>query len=310
MYNYNNAAARAVNEVVKAGEAKKAEYNRKKAEIYKNVPELYALDDKLMALGAKIGLAAVSGGDINAIKEEISAIAKNRGEILKSAGLKDYEPICEKCNDTGFVGKNYCSCVKEKIKQNLISDFAAEIPVENYGFKNFNLEYYPEKYRAGVKNIFELVKNYAENFNGKESIMLMGGTGLGKTHLSLSVASEVLNKGFYVYYSPADRLFGEIEKEHFSFSGETPVLDKALSADLLIIDDMGTEFYTKYTFSAVYNVINDRLLRKKATIISTNLSVDELEDRYGARVVSRLFGEYTVKELKGDDIRAAKKLNK
>ena len=134
----------------------------------------------------------------------------------------------------------------------------------------------------------------------------MGDAGLGKTHLSLAIVSAVSAKGFGVVYGSAQNLFSAAEKEHFSYGGETDAIDSLLNCDLLVIDDLGTEFYSPYTASLFYNIINSRLLSRRPTVINTNLSFDELEKRYSARITSRFIGSYDMKKFIGNDIRQIK----
>ena len=134
----------------------------------------------------------------------------------------------------------------------------------------------------------------------------MGETGLGKTHLSLAIVAAVSEKGYSVVYGPAGNLFTAAEREHFSYSGETEKLDSMLSCDLLVIDDLGTEFLSPFTSSLFYNIINSRILENKPTIISTNLSIAEIEKRYSDRIASRFIGNYEVKRFLGEDIRQQK----
>ncbi len=314
---------KAVDEIVKNAKHKKALYNEQKLNIYKENPELSEIDEILLALGPKIGLAAISGNKklLTEYKEKAKALSDKKEAVLKK--YPDFKMVynCKKCEDTGYINGAYCFCVYEKAKQIAKEEFLAENCCEEFTFENFDLKYYPETVRAGVTKIFEFVKNYALNFNtfgknskesqGKSSapsgnLLFMGGTGLGKTHLSLSIANVVINKGYGVLYGSADNLLRGAEKEYFSFSNNSEKTDELLNTDLLIIDDLGAEFKTKYTQSIVYNVINTRILKKKPTVISTNLTIDELEEIYTPRIASRIIGNFTVKELRGEDIRQLK----
>ena len=307
-YSYN-AMLSELKRVREKASAHKAHYEAEKNKVLKSYPELSDLETSLMQIGAKAGVAALAGDEkaLSTLKSETLILKEKTKALYKKAGFYEYAPICPKCGDIGYIGKNFCSCVYEEAKRAESEEFFSTLP-DDISFSSFLLSYYPEKHKSGIKKIFDLSKNFAENFSGKgESLLFMGGTGLGKTHLSLSIARRVLERGFEVVYRPADRLFNEIEKEHFSYADTSPNLDRALNCDLLIIDDLGTEFSTKFTLSIAYNIINERILRKKPTVINTNLSVDELESRYGERILSRLIGEYTVKQFKGEDIRPKKK---
>jgi DNA replication protein DnaC len=159
------------------------------------------------------------------------------------------------------------------------------------------------------KNL-EFLKEYVAEFSPKtsKSILMMGGTGLGKTHLSSAVARGVIEKGCDVYYTGAIDLFSQFEIQKFKSYNNEPneLIERYFECDLLIIDDLGTEMINQFSVSTLYNLLNDRLSRKKPTIVSTNLSQDDIKNKYTDRITSRLFGEYKVLFFAGTDIRAQK----
>ncbi|MBP5459595.1 MAG: ATP-binding protein, partial [Clostridia bacterium] len=159
-----------------------------------------------------------------------------------------------------------------------------------------------------MAQIYSYCEAYAEDFSlSSPSLILYGNTGLGKTHLSLAIAGKAIEKGFNVVYGSAHNLLSEIEKEHFGrLKTDDSPEDNVLNADLLILDDLGAEFGTSFTVSMVYNIINTRLLKGLPTIISTNLWYDEISDKYGNRVYSRIIGNYTPLEFAGRDVRQLK----
>mgnify|MGYP002517959556 CR=1 FL=1 len=153
---------------------------------------------------------------------------------------------------------------------------------------------------------------YAKNFTvNSKGLLMRGETGLGKTHLSLAIAGEVIKKGYLPVYGPAENLFTTIEKERFSgFGAESDSYNSMISCDLLVIDDLGAEFMTSFSKSILYNLVNTRILAKKPTIINTNLSMKEIEKFYSPRISSRLIGSYDARKFLGNDIRQQKILNK
>lgn len=301
--------AKAIEALQDEAAAKKQKYNIKKQELYLKEPKLKEIENTIMAKGANLGAVAMSG-DLNALKAlqtELTSLTEQKAEILKANNFQEYTPVCKICNDSGFLGGKYCDCIKKRAINIAFSELNDGVSLESYGFDKFSLEYYPEEFKNGVSKVLEACIDFAENFNGNKNLILLGNTGLGKTHLSLSIAKEVISKGFSVVYGPSDNILSKIEKEHFSYSATTPFKDSVLNCDLLILDDLGTEFLTQYTLSTIYNIINNRLISGKATIISTNYSIDELEKKYTPRVTSRILGAYTTKLLKGNDIRQLKK---
>ena len=133
----------------------------------------------------------------------------------------------------------------------------------------------------------------------------MGKTGLGKTHLSTSVAVKVIERGFDVLYVSVCSMISDFEKKRFNYN-ESVDLSRYYSADLLIIDDLGAEMTNQFTVSCFYDVINSRITNRKSTIINTNLKKEEIAARYGDRIESRLFGEYLPVPFLGKDIRGQK----
>ncbi len=238
-------------------------------------------------------------------------------DILKGADLPDdYLKIkytCPECNDTGFVEGRMCSCLRKLIRTVSFKNLCGKFPLEKSTFDNFNLSFYPDctdekgvNIRKKMTQIYNFCKAYADDFGtGSGNILMMGETGLGKTHLSLAIAGTAIKKGYGVIYGSAQNLLNTLEDEKFGRIENTGAEKSLLECDLLIIDDLGAEFSTPYTVSAVYNIINTRMMSNKPVIISTNLSVQDIEDRYMRRVTSRILGEYKVLVFRGRDIRSA-----
>ena len=227
----------------------------------------------------------------------------------------DYSHVkyeCTKCGDTGFVDNTMCSCMKEALTLAGIENSGFATLIKEQTFDNFSLEYYAGNSMIAerMKNNLEFFKNYVDTFSPatSKSVLLMGGTGLGKTHLSSAVARGIIEKGYDVFYTGAIDLFSSFEIERFkSYSNEpNPIIERYFESDLLIIDDLGTEMINQFSVSTLYNLVNDRLSRKKPTIISTNLSKDDIPKKYTDRITSRLLGEYRVCTFMGTDVRAQK----
>lgn len=282
-------------------------------------PEIARLEDEMRS--SAYGLVKVIGmGDkateyIEKLRNDnIAAQMKIKRLLCEMGHGEDYlEPdyTCKICSDTGFKDGKLCKCHLEIIKQLSYENLCKGSPLKISTFDDFSLEYYKgnnENYQLMESN-FRFCKNYAENFdNSSYSILMMGETGLGKTHLSLAIAGKVLDKGYGVVYGSVQNLFSDIEKEHFGRNGETEneTEKMLLECDLLILDDLGAEFTTSFTVATVNNIINTRLLSLKPTIISTNLSLDEIEKKYSKRIASRLIGDYQILVFKGKDIRQQK----
>ena len=229
----------------------------------------------------------------------------------------DTRYFCKNCGDTGVKDNRLCSCYIEQLKQLAFEEAGKRSPLRFSSFEDFRLDYYSEKTdpvykcspRQRMSDILNFCKEYAGDFDeDSENLLMCGETGLGKTHLSLAIAGEAIRKGYNVIYNSAQNIFNELEKEHFGkgvTSGQFEAM--VLECDLLLIDDLGAEFSTQFTNAALYNIINTRINQSLPTIISTNLTFEELEDKYTRRISSRLIGDYTQLKFFGSDVRQAKK---
>ncbi len=276
-------------------------------------PRIKEIDRALSDIGTSLLGYAMRGETekINECKEKSIALTKEKEELLQKANVVKPTAFCTLCNDTGYVSGKICECIKAVAKELAIKELNNQMPIESAGFANFSLEYYPDDAKEKMSKILDFSVNYAESFNKNSgNILFMGKSGLGKTHLSLSIVKEVVKKGYNVVYGPAQTLFSAAEKERFNYSGDSEKTDEILNAELLVIDDLGTEFMTNFVQSLFYDIVNSRLLKGLPTIINTNLSLEELESRYTPRITSRLFGEYNVKSFVGTDIRLLKKIAK
>lgn len=287
--------------------------------LYANEPKLEKLDLAIASEGAKIALTAMSGDHslLEKIRLKIDKLAAEKNEIIQKASIPEVKYDCVYCKDSGYINGKLCDCIKALAKQITFKQLSTEMPLDECRFDNFNLNFYDNdddgntSPRKRMTAIFNLCRTYANEFSPSKSsnLLFLGDAGLGKTHLSLAMVSEIIRKDYDVIYGSAYNLLSMIENERFSSnSGEG--YEALISCDLLVIDDLGTEILTSHTVSVLYNVINTRLLSKRPTIINTNLSLAEIEKRYTPRVASRLIGSYTAKKFIGRDIRQIKAMNK
>lgn len=296
----------------------------RKLEISEKIPDIPKYEAQLSATGLAVVKAIGMGENAEEYIAQLSQINLSIQESIKkllaqNGYPEDYLEIpytCKKCNDTGFSGGYVCECRKALLKETAMQELASVSASAKCTFENFDVSYYPlpvDK-NLGVspqnrmKSVAEYCRCYAEDFDSEsESLYLHGATGLGKTHLSLAIANVVTEKGYNVIYDSAQNIFTSLEREKFSYSGNGEREKELLDCDLLIIDDLGSEFVTSFTTSALYNIINTRINRSKPVIISTNLTETELEDKYTQRVTSRIIGNYVSLLFLGKDIRQLKK---
>lgn len=293
---------------------------RKHDRIASQFPEILQLEGKMRqsayGLVKVIGMGEKTSRYIENLKNENLQAQAEIKNILVAAGYSEneFDPVynCKKCSDTGIYNGKLCSCHIDLLRSLSYQQLCKESPLKISTFDDFDLSFYKDNNEAYdiMSRNFDFCKNYAKNFNSvtSNSILMFGETGLGKTHLSLAIAGEVLKKGFGVVYGSAQNLFSAVEKEHFGRSdnpdGTTEKM--LLECDLLILDDLGAEFTTNFTTATLNNIITTRLLSSKPTIISTNLVMDELNDMYSRRITSRIIGEFRILTFKGTDIRQQK----
>ena len=283
------------------------------------VPEILEAEEKMSRAGlATIKAVGMGAADAKKYIQKLSEInleaQAQRRLLLKSNGFPedwlDVHYTCKKCEDKGFVSGIMCGCFKELLKSIEYEKLCSKLPVGNCRFDNFKLDYYPDGAGTSPKKRMESVLNYckayAADFSRRSpSLLLYGKTGLGKTHLSLAIAGNAVEEGYGVIYSSAQNLFNKLEKDKFG-KADANTEEAILDCDLLIIDDLGAEFTTQFTVSALYNIVNSRELEGKPTIISTNLMPEQLTKAYGERIASRILSNYVMLYFDGSDIRQIK----
>ncbi len=290
-----------------------------KAQFIAKCPEVLEIESEM----AKTGLAAVkavgAGKDAVGIIQDLAKYnlelqARRKALLFKNGFPEDYlKPVytCPHCADTGTVDGVPCACYTKLLKELALEELARETPLKLCSFEDFSLSAYSDKPdadglipREEMESIYEFCKGYAESFSADSpSLFLYGKTGLGKTHLSLAIAAEAIEKGFGVVYGTAQNLLTKLEKERFGRAEDIDTEALLLDCDLLILDDLGTEFSTGFTVAEIYNIVNTRELCKKPTIINSNLDFSELKAKYTDRVTSRILGSYTVLHFTGSDMR-------
>ncbi|MBQ6706274.1 MAG: ATP-binding protein [Clostridia bacterium] len=285
-------------------------------------PRLLEIEQALADTGMKLSKAILAGGDIRetvrSIQTENEALQQEMAGILQKAGETavnfEPKPVCALCHDTGYHHGKTCSCLIQLMKELSSRQICKGLTDTPARFEDLDLSFYDDtptghglSPRERMRRVFDFCRQYAENFDlTVPSLLLRGPTGTGKTHLSLAIASAAAEAGYQVMYQPAGRLFSMLEKEHFGReSGNTEEL--AMTCDLLVLDDLGTEFETSFCTASLYSIINTRLLDRLPTVISTNLTQEGLQDRYGDQIVSRITGAFEPLLFVGKDIRQQKR---
>ena len=290
-------------------------------EVCLKLPEMKKICDSLADTGPKIYAAALEGKEnyeqrLANIRYETEELIKLQKKLLAENGYpEDYLDIkykCPLCRDEGNINGKMCACMKkELIKAGYKSAGIAGL-CGKMSFDTFDLSYYSGDDRRNMELVLQKAKEYAESFSGtgSGSMLFFGGTGLGKTHLSVAVAKKVIERGYYCVYTTSDKLFSDLRDERFKNDDKSPSKTlKYNECELLVIDDLGTELNGRDIVPFLYALLNQRINTGASTGISTNLSHNELLASYDERIVSRLFGEFLPYRFTGKDVRMQKLKN-
>ena len=291
-----------------------------RAAAYERYPRLREIDRELQQSMAELAIAFMkkdSEEALGAIRTRNQTLQAERNWILEAGefedGYLDDTPVCTRCGGTGYDGSQMCSCLRELCRQEQKKELTSLLGSGRESFDTFRLDVYSDAYdpklgtspRELMRSNLNICKKYAAGFSAASgSLLFSGATGLGKTFLSACIARQIADRGFSVMYETAIRLFGDFETEKFGAQGgDGSLTRKYFDCDLLIIDDLGTEMTTQFTVSALYSVLNTRMMEGKPILISTNLLPEALETRYSPQIASRIVGTFRLIKFAGDDLR-------
>ncbi len=298
-----------------------AEHYLRQEKIYSRIPEIERIDTRLRTQMAElVGLTLRGGAELNAaikaLEDESLALQAKKAELLVERGYEmDYlDDIfsCKTCRDTGYFGGKMCSCLKAMYNAEVTRELGTLLKNSDECFEKFDLSLYGDA-RESMEIVYNTCREYANSFSERSmNLMFQGGTGLGKTFLSACIARVVAGNGHSVCYDTASSALEAFETKKFSRDAQTAEnaavkVERMLDCELMILDDLGTEMPTPMSVSALYTLINTRLVNGRKTVISTNLTDAELSKRYNPQICSRLEGEFTKLPFFGSDIRLTKK---
>lgn len=287
------------------------------AYVYAHVEGYRAIEESIASVSVEQGKKLLAG-DENALmelKDILADFSSMKKQLLVSAGLPEnyLEPVydCPDCNDSGYQGNNKCHCFKEREITFLYEQSGIREMLENENFSTLSFEYYQGEDLQRFQNAVTTCRNFINNFNSDyHNLFFYGTVGTGKSFLSGCIAKDLIESGHSVIYFSASGLFDTLSKAKFDYRN-TEDLHKAyedlFQCDLLIIDDLGTEYTNSFINSQLFSLINERHLAKKAVIISTNLSLEDFRNRYSDRIFSRITSHYEICKITGPDIRVYKK---
>ncbi len=310
-------------EYVRIREANKLDRERTAAEVYAHIPRVKEIDDQIGEIGLGVA-SAILGGEaspavaVEQMQETMNALVSEKSSLLKAHGysadaLKE-RYSCDMCRDKGYVGGKRCACYN-RMMSGLLQKYSNICMSGKNSFDTFNADLFSEradaKYgsspRDNIRSVLDIARAFAEGEAGAPANLLFyGATGLGKTFTSDCIAKRYIARGKTVFYMSAPRMFSAFEDYKFGRdqSARTRrVIDSVNTAELLIIDDLGTEFKTAYSDSILFDVVNTRIIEEKPMIISTNLSARDLKHVYSERICSRILGKFTEVLFFGEDLR-------
>ncbi len=300
----------------------KRDLDKRTEEIYNKIPRIKEINDAISTVsvaGAKRMLLE-RAGNASDIKKQIEALSAEKASILRSNGYaEDYLSMrytCPDCKDTGYTGQTKCHCLNNTIIDLLYQQSGIKDVLKRENFDSFSFSHYDNTKKdpitgvTALENMHQVVKtcrDFIDNFDTDyRNLYLYGATGVGKTFLTNCIAKELIDGSNSVIYVSSIRLFEILAGNTFKKNNDNvanELSSNLLDCDLLIIDDLGTELVNSFTASALFNCINERHLRQKPVIISTNLSLAELRANYSERVFSRITSNYTLLKIYGDDLR-------
>lgn len=326
------------NSILREYDARRLKSHREMAErrerLYKEIPMLKQLDEQIAHGSVQSAKLSLSGDPtaLLSLRGQNAALSAKKKALLTSHGYpEDYlEPHyeCPDCSDTGFIGREKCHCFRQAIVDMLYAQSNVRHAIGKENFDTFSYRYYPDDYidetvqltpLENIRRVVDSAKQFIADFDtAPGNLLIYGNTGVGKTFLTNCIARELILTGHTVVYLTAFELFDILERRKFSrpdsaedgdYSELANQFAHIRDCDLLIIDDLGTELNNAFISSQLYQCINERLLGRRATIISTNLSFEQLKNNYSERIFSRITGSYTFLKIVGEDIRIRKKLS-
>ncbi len=294
------------------------------SDIRERFPRIGEIDDEISKLGSENLVNIMKNPDKaeeynKQLKARFDVLEEEKKKIIEKYGIDpdyaEYDYECKECSDTGYTSDSRrCRCFEQQIINDIYARADLSTILENENFDTFELKYYSDtngengiSERANIIKIIDRAKKLCNNFDTEvKGLFFYGGTGLGKTFLSNCIAKALMDRGKTVVYTRATRMFSVYEDYKFGRETDREKIDRLYDADLLIIDDLGTENQSKFNLAFLDDLINERASGKKKMIISTNLKMEELAKLYSKRFTSRLFEYFIINRFYGNDIRMQK----
>ncbi len=294
-------------------------------EIDRLTPRMAELNAATAHISVSKARSILNNGNTSAeeISDKLAAITAQKAELLRSLGYPEdyFDPPyhCPDCKDTGYIGNRRCHCLKQASLDLIYAQSNLTSVLGEAGFSRFRLDYYADDLfapgtdisaRKAAQNAYARCLQFVQNFdNDFQNILLFGDTGVGKTFLSHCIAGELLGTGHSVIYFSAQQFFDRLAASTFRNHDEpAPDCRNLFDCDLLILDDLGTEMTNSFTASQLFVCLNERILHRKSTVISSNLNLQDIASIYSERIFSRITSHFLLLHLFGKDIRVQKNI--
>lgn len=292
---------------------------QRKAELYAKIPPLKEIDDRIADMSMNAARRYIDGSDdaFDFLSVDIEILSKEKAKLLRDNGFSEnYAEVrynCPDCCDTGYIGSDRCHCLKQKLINTLYAQSNIMGRVQQDNFSNFDFNVYPAENRDSMRSVYNAAINFIERFaNSYHNMLFLGSVGSGKTYMSSCIAGELMNRGYSVLYFTSFQLFEMIGNYIFgrgsNAKSDSNLYESIFEADLLIIDDLGTESHNSFVNTQLFYILNERDIRQHSTLISSNLSIESLQTTYSERSSSRILSGYDLYMFESPDLRLRDKI--
>ncbi|MCR4907192.1 MAG: ATP-binding protein [Lachnospiraceae bacterium] len=290
---------------------------KRRHEVEAAFPEFRALSEEISRLALASAKEYIQGNDraLDGIREKIAGLSTSREKLLRAHGypVNYLKPFyrCSDCEDTGFIGKKRCHCLEQRLSDILYDQSNIRPVLEKENFSSFRLDIYSPEVRSEMKTVYEAAKDFVARFGktGSGNLLFLGRVGSGKTFMTNCIAGALIDRGFSCLYFTSVAFFNLLSDAAFGNSSENSDRERCrdiFDCDLLVLDDLGTENPNSFVRSRLFMTLSERARLQKSIIISSNLTLGEIQSNYNERNLSRILSNYDIYNFNSDDLRLRK----